>query len=692
MTEAQQVYRNPGAAPDLRTADAGYETLYDVWERYSLARRDSEAFYASPISFCASTQQLRYGPYAGITYRTMRRNIERLASALVSHHKLRPGAIVVLWAANSPEWVVVEQACNRQSFVLAPLYDSLSAAGVSYVLQMTCPDLLVLSRDKVLRLIAALEAENLDISCLKGVLLVSDLAFERALPGAQIARLEDLLRASGYTGTLEDLPTLIETTAHVVEPRPPTPNTISSLIFTSGTSANPKGVILSHQALVNAAFGWLKTPLPVIQTAEGKRYLSYLPMAHIYERVIQTCAIIVGARVYYWRGSFKGLVADMQECKPDLICGVPKVFITLFNGIRGRLEASFLTRHWFRFATGGNGGSDGTGNNKESRLRTLARRLLFTLARKKLGLGFIGLISGGAVIPPSVQAFLQEFFACNLMQGYGQTEACAAVTVQRDDDYSIGNSGGVCPNVELMIDPETSEILIRGSSLLSRYYRERERFVDNVDCFPVSRDWYRSGDCGEITPDGKLVVRDRLATNFKLLNGEFICPESIETTYLQSPLVSHVFIPCVTTASGIYALVVPSPSLLHRLGIHGFLAGSSADADADGDGADVVEGSDSSGSTIIRAHAIRQEHGDDSQSIEYHLLALLRSKIAEDLDRIHRESQLKPCMRIRGLGVLREEPTVENGLLTATQKIRRKEMQARHAQLIQALVDADTRQ
>ncbi|TNJ27593.1 Long chain fatty acid CoA ligase 5 [Giardia muris] len=687
MSETQQVYRNPGAASDLRTADLGFETLYDIWERYSLARREYEAFYASPISFCASTQQIRHGPYVGITYQTMRRNVERLATAFVSHHKLRPGAIVVLWAANSPEWVVVEQACNRQSFVLAPLYDSLSVAGVSYVLQITCPDLLILSRDKVLRLIAALEAENLDISCLKGVLLISDLAFEKALPGAQINRLEDLLRASGYTGILEDIPTLIETAAHVVEPRPPTPDTISSLIFTSGTSSNPKGVILSHRALVNAAFGWLKTPLPIIQTAHGKRYLSYLPMAHIYERVIQTCAIIVGARVYYWRGNFKGLVADMQECKPDLICGVPKVFITLFNGIRGRLESSFLTRYWFRFATGG---GDGAGNNKESRLRTLARRLLFALARKKLGLGFIGLISGGAVLPPSVQAFLQDFFGCNLMQGYGQTEACAAVTVQRDDDYSIGNSGSVCPNVELMIDPETSEILIRGSSLLSRYYCERERFVDNVDCFPVSRDWYRSGDCGEITPDGKLIVRDRLATNFKLLNGEFICPESIETTYLQSPFVSHVFIPCVTNASGLYALVVPSPSLLNRLGIRNFLSGPNADPDGDGS-ADVVEGSDSSGSTIIRVHAIHKEHGDDSQSVEYHLLALLRSKITEDFARIHRESHLKPCMRIRGLGVLREEPTVENGLLTATQKIRRKEMQSRHSQLIQALVDADAR-
>ncbi|EES99931.1 Long-chain-fatty-acid--CoA ligase [Giardia duodenalis] len=677
-------YSNPyksktGLGDDLVTAPAGEETLYDIWEKYSLLRLDELVYFHSPIRFNAQTQAIERLAYEGITYRTMRSNIERFATAFVTKFGLKPGSMVMLWACNSPEWIITEQACNRQSMVLVPIYDSLSTHGMSYCIDATKPDILVVSRDKIGRLVKVLTQTPVDLSFLKAIILTTDLEFERAIPGNQVEELNQLLARSGMANPhLTDLLGYITAAVHVVPPVPPTPNTISSLIYTSGTSSTPKGVIISHGALTSACYGYLLTPLDYVRNGKGVHYLSYLPMAHIYERVIQATGIIIDGKVYFWRGDFKTLLRDMQEVKPDILCGVPKVYTTLYQAIRSKLEASPLTRRWFHYGLKG-----------DSMLQRFAKRCLYGLVRHKIGVNFKLMISGGASLPPKVHLFVQDFFQCNLIQGYGQTETCACVTVQCESDYSVDNCGVVCPNMELRIDPAENEVLLRGSSMFSRYYVPGERFYENVHDFPPSTDWYRSGDCGLMTEDNKLVLKDRINTNFKLQNGEFVCPETIELMYLQSALISAIYIPQTPNSNHLYAFVVPSESLLTKMNVANYFSPDQPlsltgfhDKLADDMATDSVR-------TNEQVEALEPFSILEGKHIENHIIGLLKQKIMKDLTKVHSEAGMKPFMYLKDIHLLRHELTIENGYLTATQKLCRKKLYTQLQPEIEAMVDKE---
>lgn len=681
MASDSIIYSNPyksetGLGNDPVTAPIGEQTLYDIWETYSMIRLDELVYFHSPLRFNAQTQTIERLSYEGISYRTMRSNIERLATALVCNFALRPGSMVMLWSCNSPEWIITEQACNRQSMVLVPIYDSLSTNGMSYCIDVTKPEVLVISRDKISRLVKILTQKSVNLSFLKGIILTTDLEFERAIPGNQIEELEQLLARSGMTNPrITDIVGYITAAVHVIPPVPPTPSTISSLIYTSGTSSTPKGVIISHGALTSACYGYLLTPLNFVRNGRGVHYLSYLPMAHIYERVIQATGIIIGGKIYFWRGDFKSLLRDMQDVKPDILCGVPKVYTTLYQAIRSKLEASPLTRGWFHYGLKG-----------DSMFQRLARKCLYGLVRHKIGVNFKLMISGGASLPPKVHTFVQDFFQCNLIQGYGQTETCACVTVQCESDYSVGNCGVVCPNMELKIDPVENEVLLRGSSMFSRYYVPGETFYENAHNFPPSTEWYRSGDCGMVTEDNKLILKDRINTNFKLQNGEFVCPETIELMYLQSTLISAIYIPQTPNSNSLYAFVVPSESLLAKLNVANYFSVEQPlslmgqhDKLTDDFASDSVY-------TNEQVEALGSFSILEGKHIENHIMGLLKQKIVKDLAKVHSEAGMKPFMYLRDIHLLRHEFTIENGYLTATQKLCRKKLYAQLQPEIEAMV------
>jgi long-chain acyl-CoA synthetase len=417
--------------------------------------------------------------------------------------------------------------------------------------------------------------------------------------------------------------------------RPPKPEDIATVCYTSGTTGTPKGVVLSHGNFIASVAGMSR----VVTFYPSDIYISYLPLAHIYERANQILSVSCGVAIGFYQGDNLKLMDDLATLRPTLFCSVPRLYNRIYAGIVNAVSTSgYLRERIFKAAY-----------NSSKQAITSGRiaspmwdRLVFNKIKAKLGgrVRFMG--SGASPLSPDVMDFLRICFGCQVREGYGMTETSCVITCMDEGDNLTGHVGSPNPacEVKLVDVPEMNytsedqpyprgEICVRGPTVFQGYYKDevQTKEVIDEDC------WLHTGDIGLWLPGGRLKIIDRKKNIFKLAQGEYIAPEKIENVYAKCKFIAQCFIYGDSFNSSLVAVVAVDPDVLK----------------------------DWAASEGITNEDIIQLCNDPRA----------RAAVINDMDAVGREAQLRGFEFAKAVTLVAEPFTVENGLLTPTFKIKR---------------------
>lgn len=469
-----------------------------------------------------------------------------------------------LYMKNCMEWVLAEHAAYCLSAATVPLYDTLGPDTVQYVLVHTGLACVVCTRKELSRLCEAKASGK--CPRFKAVVLVdgvvssaAKLAEEAGLYVVSYAKVEAI-------GAQH-----IATEGH--KHRPPTGSDVATFCYTSGTTGNPKGALITHTNMVTTIAGTSEAALEVFPE---DRHLSYLPLPHIFERVVLSGMLKAGASVGFSRGDPLLLIEDIQALRPTLLPVAPRVLNKIYDKINAGISAAGGLKKKIFDA----GLIAKTHGLAEGRLHHgLYDAILFKKIKKGLGMDCLRfMISGSAPLSSSVMNFWRCVLGVPVVEGYGQTEGTAAATISSPDDMAtVGHVGGPVSCVEIVLEdvPEMGylntdsqhrsdpccgrgEILIRGPNVFKGYYKEDAKTREAID----EDGWLHSGDIGLWTPDGCLAIIDRRKNIFKLAQGEYVAAEKIENVLIQVPHIGQVFVYGDSYQSFLVAVVVPDEEVV----------------------------------------------------------------------------------------------------------------------------------
>jgi long-chain acyl-CoA synthetase len=352
-------------------------------------------------------------------------------------------------------------------------------------------------------------------------------------------------------------------------PRPPRPDDILTINYTSGTTGDPKGVVLTHANMVAAVTCARTTG----QTSPKDRTISYLPLAHIYGRLADQSAFAEGAELGFFNGNILELVDDMKILKPTGIISVPRLFNRFSSGIQAQtIEASgirgALSRRVIETKKASMKLPLGQAHNKHFLYdRIWTPKVMAAIGLEKCH----SMVSGSAQLDPDVHEFLRAAFGNHFAQGYGLTESYAMVSFQFRGDFTTGNIGPPVPGVEVCLEsvPDyeyfvtdkprpRGELLLRGPVMFREYYKNEAETKKAIE----PDGWFHTGDIAEIDEMGRLKIIDRKKNVLKLSQGEYISPERIENVYMgSSGLVTMAYVhgePSESNLVGIFGVDPPA--------------------------------------------------------------------------------------------------------------------------------------
>jgi long-chain acyl-CoA synthetase len=425
------------------------------------------------------------------------------------------------------------------------------------------------------------------------------------------------------------------------------PKDLCTLIYTSGTSGRPKGVQLSHANVV-AVLNDLRRIFPV---TSADRSLAFLPWAHAFGQVVELYGLFSMGASLAVAPNEEEIVKSLQEVKPTLLFSVPKLFNRLYDTLQERIRREgMVTRRLFDEAL--------ENARQRRRVRSLGKargmlelkaklydRLVFERIREQFGGRVRYAVSGGAQLSPEVAEFVDSL-GITLYEGYGLTEAAPIVSANWPGARKLGSVGKPLPSVRVMIDhnvgPNTrdGEIIVYGPNVMRGYHNAPEETSRAL----TPEGGLRTGDLGYIDKDGYLFVTGRIKEQYKLENGRYVVPTPLEAELRASRFIRHVML-CGDGRPHNVALIVPEYEYLddwaHEQGIH----------------------------VGTRLELIRH--------------AEVRAVFAREIERC--SETFRQFEKVRGFELLERDFSVEDATLTHTLKIRRREVAARYAGLIDEL-------
>ncbi|KAJ7973098.1 Long chain acyl-CoA synthetase [Quillaja saponaria] len=492
------------------------------------------------------------GPYIWKTYQEVYNEVLLVGSALRASG-IEPGSRVGIYGSNCPQWIVAMQACCAHSFVCVPLYDTLGPGAVNYIIDHADIDVVFVQDKKVKEL---LNPECRSAQRLKVMVCFSSLSKEEKDNAAFVGMKPyswDEFQQMGKENPSEIFP--------------PHSFNICTIMYTSGTSGDPKGVVLTHENIT----AFVRGMDIFMEQFEDKMtvddvYLSFLPLAHVLDRTIEEYFFHKGASVGYYHGDLNALRDDLMELKPTLFTGVPRVFERVHEGIKKAVqELNPVRRKVFDFLYNYKLGWMNSGY-KQKNASPLADLLAFRKVKARLGGRVRLIISGGAPLSPEVEEFLRVTCCAFVVQGYGLTETCGSTTLGFPDEMCMkGAVGTVSVYNELRLEevpemgynplgsPPCGEICVKGKSVFPGYHKNpeltKEAIVDG---------WFHTGDIGEMLPNGVLKIIDRKKNLVKLSQGEYIALEYLENAYGITPIVEDIWVYGNSFKSMLVAVVVPN--------------------------------------------------------------------------------------------------------------------------------------
>ncbi len=426
---------------------------------------------------------------------------------------VKPGGRVALLSENRPEWAMVDFACQCYGAVLVPVFPTMVTEQVAYLLKDSGATVAFASGEEQARKVLAARDGAPEVkAALRHVV-----GFEAsALPGVE--SFADFLE-KGKAAHAAD-PAAFEKRANAR-----TPDDLATFIYTSGTTGEPKGAMLTQQNFVsNVVAGCSILPFDSSTVA-----LSFLPLAHVFERMLEYCYYSRSATIAYAE-SIDKLRDNMGEVNPHLFGAVPRVYEKIYARVQENLAKSSLGKQKL-FAQAVEVGKKVVDLKAKRQTPDFGlalqhfvfERLVYRKVRAALGTRFRYAVSGGAPLAKE----LAEFFwaiGVEIYEGYGLTETSPVIAVNCPSAWRLGAVGKILPGVECRIAPD-GEILTRGPHIMKGYYGKPKETAEAID----SEGWFHTGDIGVIDADGFLAITDRKKEILVNSNGKNIAPAPIES-------------------------------------------------------------------------------------------------------------------------------------------------------------------
>ena len=507
-----------------------------------------------------------------ITWREAGDKARRLVTAL-QQMGLKPGDNVAMVSKNCYHWIITDLALMMGGFISVPFYPNLTAKELNQVM--------LASEARVLFVGKLDDWENMKPGVPEGVTLIKFPHYEGN------ALIEAGLEWDKLVAEHEPIPGSPEPDLH----------DLFTILFTSGTTGTPKGVMLNHYQPAALIHNEKVNGNLIDFSTDDHRFFSFLPLNHIAERVIVEGASIVTGGTISFGESLHTFVQNLKDTQPTLLMAVPRIWAKFQMGILGRLP--------------------------EKRLNFLLQiPLIGNLLKRKIihGLGLNKarvMLTGAAPTPDSVKFFFQKL-GLNIQEVYAMTENTGGCTLMPLNDIRPGTVGKPMTNVEIKIDPQNQEVLMRAPWVMTGYFKDPERTAQVVE-----NGWLHTGDQGEMTPDGYLKLTGRVSDTFKSTKGKFIIPAPIEWGFAKNSYIEQL---CVVGFS------IPQPLAL----------------------------------------AVLSEIGQKTP------LEIVKASLAQTLSEVNAE--LMNHERVKAVVITKEPWAVENGVLTPTLKIRREVLNRKYAE------------
>lgn len=618
------------------------------------------------------------GPFVWQTYRQFNHRINNFGSGLLNYlnHTMkdtRTAQIPIgIWAVNRPEWAVCDLACAAYSLYTVALYDTLGPDTVEYVINHADLETVVCSGDHIADLLklkhklpnlkTIISMDSIDEVARPGVASKSDIvkawAAEKGVNLVDFNFIEELGKKNRRTQN------------H------PKPEDLCCIMYTSGTTGMPKvtflrkknlgkksvftcecgqGALLTHGNFVAA----VSASVFNLGGTQDDITISYLPLAHIFGRVCDTINFYLGGRLGYFSGDINVLVEDIQELKPTIFASVPR----LLNRIYGKIVASTIEAPGATGALARRAVAAKLANLEAGKGFThpFWDRLIFNKVKKALGGNVRIIVTGSAPIGKDVMQFLRVALCCDIREGYGATETCAATTIHYPNEYKAGHIGApfTCNEVKLVDVPEMNylstdpyprgELCIRGPSVFKGYFKDEEKTKEALD----SEGWYHSGDIAMINERGCIVIIDRKKNIFKLAQGEYIAPEKVENIYAKDSIISQIYLHGDSLQSCLVSIIVPDPDALN---------------------------------TLV-ATKLPQIHAKKLSYQELCKVPEVNKIILEKITKVGQKAELRGFEQTKAIYLESEPFSIENDLLTPTFKVKRPQAAKHYAEQIAALYE-----
>nr|XP_058157351.1 long-chain-fatty-acid--CoA ligase 1 isoform X8 [Dasypus novemcinctus] len=523
------------------------------------------------------------------------------------------------------EWVIVEQGCFTYSMVVVPLYDTLGTDSIAYIINKAKLSLVFVDKPDKAQLLLEGKEKKLTPS-LKTVVLMDPYGIDLVERGKECGVEITSLKA------IEDLGRV-----NRQKPKPPAPEDLAVICFTSGTTGNPKGAMITHQNLICDCSAFVKVTENVISPCPDDILISFLPLAHMFERIVECVMLCHGAKIGFFQGDIRLLMDDLKVLQPTVFPVVPRLLNRMFDRIFG--QANTTLKRWLL---------DFASKRKEAELRSgiirnnsLWDKLIFHKIQSSLGGKVRLMVTGAAPVSATVLTFLRAALGCQFYEGYGQTECTAGCCLSVPGDWTAGHVGAPMPcNLVKLVDVEEmnylaargeGEVCVKGPNVFKGYLNDPVKTAEVLD----KDGWLHTGDVGKWLPNGTLKIIDRKKHIFKLAQGEYIAPEKIENIYLRSEPVAQVFVHGESLQAFLIAIVVPDVDTLSHWA---------------------------------------QKRGFEGSFDELCRNKDLKKVILEDMVRIGKEAGLKSFEQVKGIALHPELFSVDNGLLTPTMKAKRPEL------------------
>ncbi|XP_049868981.1 long-chain-fatty-acid--CoA ligase 4 isoform X2 [Pectinophora gossypiella] len=507
-------------------------------------------------------KKFKMGEYQWVSYVEVEQQARTFAAGL-RELGCRAGRSVAMFAETRAEWMVAAHGCFKQTIPVVTIYATLGDDAIAHGINETEVSTVITTHDLLpkFRKILAKTPKVDTIIFMEDQLKTTDVTGYKE--GIRIVGFKDVLKR-GSTSK--------------IEPVPPSPSDTAIIMYTSGSTGVPKGVILSHRNMVAT----LKAFADAMPIFSGDVLMGFLPLAHVFELLAESLCIIGGVPIGYSTPLtmldssskiMKGSKGDATVLRPTCITAVPLIMDRISKGITDKVSRSGeFASAFFRWAY----------SYKETWMRRgydtpILNKIMFTRVRALLGGRVRLMISGGAPLSPDTHTQVRVCLCCDVVAGYGLTETTSTATVMDPHDRSTGRVGAPCTGTDIkLVNWEEGnyrvnnkpfpqgEIVIGGESVAEGYYKNpektREEFVELN-----GRRWFRSGDIAELHHDGCIKIIDRKKDLVKLQAGEYVSLGKVEAELKTCPIVENICVYGDSSKTYTVALLVPNPHHLAEL-------------------------------------------------------------------------------------------------------------------------------